>query len=325
MKLNQLGRSGLYVSELALGAMTFGRELDESDARAIVDRFIDAGGNFIDTANVYNGGESEAILGRILDQRRHDVVVATKVRGPMGPGPYESGLSRKHIMDSVDASLKRLQTDYIDLYQCHSWDPTTPIEETMRALSDLVDSGKVRYIGCSNFAGWQLATAIGLSRQYGWAPIVSLQPQYSLLSREVERELIPLAEFAGLAILPWSPLGGGVLSGKYTLDNPALAGTRGETAVDGRFARSWNSRFSEASFEIVGALREVAAGAGKTMTQTALRWLLQKPGVTSPIIGARALAQLDENLGATGWSLSEEQAERLDEASSFALGYPYES
>ena len=249
MKLNQLGRSGLYVSELALGAMTFGRELDESDARAIVDRFIDAGGNFIDTANVYNGGESETILGRILDRRRHDVVVATKVRGLMGPGPYESGLSRKHIMDSVDASLKRLQTDYIDLYQCHSWDPTTPIEETMRALSDLVDSGKVRYIGCSNFAGWQLATAMGLARQNGWAPIISLQPQYSLLSREVERELIPLAEFAGLAVLPWSPLGGGVLSGKYTLDNPALAGTRGETAVDGRFARSWNARFSKASFE----------------------------------------------------------------------------
>jgi aryl-alcohol dehydrogenase-like predicted oxidoreductase len=221
MEYKRLGATGLKVSELCLGCMTFGREADEATASKILDKFIDAGGNFLDTANVYAAGASEEILGRILRERRSSLVVATKVRfnanifigKPVGPN--EIGLSRGHIMAEVERSLKRLQTDYIDLYQVHSWDFETPIEETMRALDDLVRQGKVRYLGCSNFTAWQLMKSLWVSDKHGLARFDCLQPQYSLISREVEREILPLCRSEGVGVIPWSPLGGGFLTGKY--------------------------------------------------------------------------------------------------------------
>ncbi|HEY3097122.1 MAG TPA: aldo/keto reductase, partial [Acidimicrobiia bacterium] len=215
MEYRRLGSTGIRVSELCLGTMTFGKEADEPTSRELVDRFLAAGGNFVDTADVYNDGASEKIVGRALGSRRGNVVLATKVRFPTGPGPDDRGASRRHIRMGIEASLRRLGTEWIDLYQIHCWDASTPIEETVSTLDDLVHEGKIRYAGASNYTAWQLAKSLGLAALRGWQPFVSLQPEYSLITRDIERELLPLCREEGLAVLPWSPLAGGVLTGKY--------------------------------------------------------------------------------------------------------------
>jgi aryl-alcohol dehydrogenase-like predicted oxidoreductase len=321
MEQRRFGTTGIRVSELCLGTMTFGNEADEAMSKAIVDRFLDAGGNFVDTANVYSAGLSEEITGRALGSRRDDVVLATKVRFAMGDGPNDVGLSRRSIRKQVEASLRRLGTEWIDLYQVHCWDPRTPLEETLSTLDDLVHEGKVRYIGASNFAGWHLAKALGISALHDWEPFVSLQPEYSLITRDIERELLPQCKEEGLAVLPWSPLAGGVLSGKYRKDGDFPAGTRGAETEN---PITFTYRLDDRAWNIVDAVGKVAAEVGKTPAQVALNWVVNRPGITAPIIGARNLTQLDDNLGAIGWNLEKAQRDTLAWASAFRLGYPYE-
>jgi aryl-alcohol dehydrogenase-like predicted oxidoreductase len=327
MQYRYMGRTGLKVSELCLGAMTFGRESSEDVSRQMLDRFVEAGGNFIDTANVYSQGISEEILGRWLkDKRRDNFVIATKVRFSMGSGPNDLGLSRKHILSAVEASLRRLNTDYIDLYQVHMWDPGTPLEETLEALDQLVRTGKVRYLGASNYAGYQLQKAVDLSRQWGWEPFSCLQPLYNLLDRSFEWELLPVCEAEGVGVIPWSPLRGGWLSGKYRRGmSEALPNTRIEEAAKQGWSESWRVYANERTWQIIDVLLAIAEEMQKTPAQVALNWLLQKPAVTAPILGARTLAHFEDNLGATDWSLTAGQVGRLDEASSLPLPYPYES
>jgi len=323
-----LGRSGLKVSELCLGAMTFGREHEatEAESREMLERFVAAGGNFIDTANVYSQGVSEEILGRWLEgQQRDSLVVATKVRFPMGDGPNDAGLSRKHILASVEASLRRLKTDYIDLYQVHCWDAFTPLAETLSTLDELVRRGWVRYLGVSNFSGWQLQKATELAKQHDWEAFVSLQPQYNLLCRSTEWELIPVSLNEGLGVIPWSPLRGGWLSGKFRrgMDAPG-EGTRVKRAEERGWSESWSAYNNEHTWRVIDALFEVAHEVDKKPAQVAINWLLQRPGVTAPIIGARTGEQLESNLGAVGWNLTAEQVGKLDRASAVQAPYPYD-
>jgi aryl-alcohol dehydrogenase-like predicted oxidoreductase len=326
MYYRYLGKTGTKVSELCLGAMTFGRESSEDISRQMMDRFADAGGNFIDTADVYTQGVSEEIVGRWLaGKRRDDYVIATKVRFAMGDQPNNLGLSRKHILANVEASLRRLGTDYIDLYQVHCWDPGTPLEETLSTLDQLVRSGKVRYIGASNYSGWQLQKAVDLSRQMGWEPFVCLQPLYNLLDRSLEWELVHVCRNEGLGIIPWSPLRGGWLSGKYHRGMAApVEGTRIESAEKFGWSESWSKYATERTWTVLDALHAVAQETGKSPAQVALNWLLQRPGITAPIIGARAMTHFEDNLGATGWTLSPEQVERLTKAGDADLPYPYD-
>jgi aryl-alcohol dehydrogenase-like predicted oxidoreductase len=322
MRIRKLGRTGLKVSNLCLGAMTFGNDswgCDEATARKIVDRFLDAGGNFIDTADVYSSGVSEEITGRAIADKRQSVVLATKVAGPMGAGPNDLGVSRKHVLDGVDASLRRLGTDYIDLYQVHAYDPTTPLDETLRALDDCVRAGKVRYAGCSNYSAWQLMKANGLARELGTARFDCLQPQYSLVCRHIEREHLPLCQEEGIGVIPWSPLGGGLLTGKYRRGADAPEGSRiaGEPRMQERF-------LSERNLEIAEMLAQVAGSLGRTSGQVALAWVAGQPGVTAPIFGARTLEQLEDNLGAADLVLDDEAGKRLDEVSALELVYPYD-
>lgn len=326
MDYRYLGKTGLKVSELCLGAMTFGRETDEETSHQILDRFIETGANFIDTADVYSRGISEEIVGRWLkDKPRDDLVIATKVRFPMGDGPNEVGISRKHILAGVENSLRRLNTDYIDLYQVHCWDKGTPLEETLSTLDSLVKSGKVRYIGASNFNGWQLQKALDLSRKMGWEPFSCLQPQYNLLCRSTEWEVIPVCQNEGLGVIPWSPLRGGWLSGKFQRGMAAPPkGSRVETAEEKGWGESWSAYNNEHTWTVLDALFAVAEDVDKTPAQVALNWVLQSPGVTTPIIGARTMEQLEDNLKASGWSLNEEQMARLNQASELSLPYPYD-
>ena len=326
MEYRHLGRTGIRVTELCLGAMTFGREADESDSRAILDRYLELGGNFVDTANVYAGGASEEILGRVFAERPHvrdSVVLATKVRLPTGEGVNDAGASRRNIRGSVERSLRRLQTDWIDLYQIHAFDPRTPFEETLSTLDDLVREGKVRYVGASNYAGWQLAKALGLCAHHGWEPFATLQQQYNLLAREIEREQLPLCRHDGVGLLVFSPLAGGILTGKYRAGNEAPSGTRGadatpaSTMVKAHLAAGGRTA-------VVDAVAKVAADLGKTPAQVALSWVLNRDGVTSVILGARTVAQLDDNLGATGWRLDPDHERALDDATDFEVGYPYD-
>ncbi len=327
MRFRYLGRTGLTVSELCLGAMTFGRETTEEDSLRMLDCFVEAGGNFIDTANVYSQGISEEILGRWLaGKRRDDFVIATKVRFPMGAGPNDVGLSRKHILAAVEDSLRRLNTPYIDLYQVHMWDPGTPLEETLSALDRLIQTGKVRYIGASNYAGYQLQKAIDLSRQNGWEAFVCLQPLYNMLDRSFEWELGPVCEAEGVGVIPWSPLRGGWLSGKYHRGMSAPpADTRIEEAGKRGWGESWDLYANDRTWQVIDQLTAVAKEVQKTPAQVALNWLLQKPVVTAPIIGVRSLGHLEDNLGATGWSLTAEQLTSLDLSGNIPLPYPYES
>lgn len=318
MKYNILGKSGLLVSELCLGAMTFGKEVNEADSINMIHRFLDEGGNFIDTADVYVGGESEKIVGKAIKERRSEVVLATKVRMRVGPQPNDFGYSRRRIMEGVDQSLKRLNTDYIDLYQLHVWDNITPIEETIRTLDDLVSSGKVRYIGCSNFLAWQMMKALSYSDFQNMVRFISIQPQYSLINREMDREILPLCKEENVGIIPWAPIGGGFLTGKYN---------RGETPVNGRLSNgvgesSWENRNNDKNFAILDAVQNVATKIDKTPAQVALRWLLQKEEITSPIFGASSLEQYEENMGSIGWELSEEDWNQLNEISKLPSEYP---
>ena len=321
MEYRQLGRTGTRVSELCLGTMTFGNEADESTSRQIVDRFVDAGGNFVDTANVYSQGVSEEITGRAIAGKRDQIVVATKARFAMGGDTNAVGSSRRNLRAACEASLRRLDTEWIDLYQVHMWDRHTPLEETLSTLDDLVREGKVRYIGASNFAGWHLAKALGISALHDWEPFVCLQPEYSLITRDAERELIPLCQSEGLAVIPWSPLGGGILTGKYTKGADFPTGTRGG---DTENPITFTYRLDDRAWNIVDAVKDAAEKTGKSAAQISLNWVLHRRGVTAPIIGARNLTQLDDNLGAVGWRLDAETGKALSWASAFRLGYPYE-
>lgn len=326
MNYRQLGRSGLRVSEFCLGAMTFGRETSEEDSRAILNRFVEAGGNFIDTADVYTKGRSEEILGDWLEtQNRDSLVIATKVRFRTEKGTNGTGLSRKHILASVENSLRRLKTDFIDLYQIHFWDELTPLEETLSTLDALVKAGKVRYLGASNIAGYQLQRAIDLSRANGWEAFSSLQPLYNLLDRSIEWEILPVCKHEGVGVIPWSPLRGGWLSGKYRRGMSAPpTGTRLEDADKFGWSERWEVYATERTWTIIDTLLSVAEELGKTPAQVALNWVLNRPEVTAPIIGIRTLEQLENNLAASGWKIPEELNVRLQQASDQTLPYPYE-
>jgi aryl-alcohol dehydrogenase-like predicted oxidoreductase len=327
MEYRFLGRTGMRVSELCLGAMTFGREASEEDSRRMMNQFVETGGNFIDTADVYSQGVSEEIVGRWMkSQPRDSLVIATKVRFPMGQGVNDLGLSRKHILSGVDNSLRRLQTDYIDLYQVHMWDDGTPLDETLAALDGLVQAGKVRYIGASNYTAWQLQKAVDISKFSRWEAYSCLQPLYNLLDRDIEAEIVPVCLNEGVGIIPWSPLRGGWLSGKYHrgMEKP-VEGTRIDEASQKGWGENWDTYANERTWSVLDALQVVAKEAGKTPAQVALRWLLQKPGVTAPIIGARTLEHLNTNLGAAGWNLTESQMKQLDQVSEMKVGYPVES
>lgn len=324
MEYRTLGASGAVVSTYALGTMTFGNETDEAGSHAQLDRYVEAGGNFVDTADVYTAGVSEEIVGRWLAKTSSDVVLATKGRFPTGDGPNDVGTSRRHLRKALDASLQRLGVDHIDLYQLHAWDPVTPLEETLSFLEDAVRAGKVSYAGLSNFTGWQLQKACDLIAYRGWSPLVTLQPQYNLLVREIEWEIVPAAQENGLGLLPWSPLGGGWLTGKYSFDEEPAGATRlGENpdrGVESWYRRSRNQRVRD----VVDALREIAEARGISMAQVALAWLVDRPALTSVILGARTLEQLDDNLAAADLHLTPEETAKLDEASDpGAADYPY--
>jgi aryl-alcohol dehydrogenase-like predicted oxidoreductase len=325
MEFKPLGRSGLMVSELCLGTMVFGEEsersTDEPTALRMIHQFLDAGGNFVDTADVYSDGRSEMITGKALKGKRDQVVLATKVRFRTGEGPNDIGLSRRHIIDGCEASLRRLGTDYIDLLYAHMWDPLTPIEETLRAFDDLVTAGKVRYLGVSNFKAWQVMKTLAVSDAHNWARFVAAQYQYSLVVRDIDLEFTSLFETEGLGQVPWGPLGGGFLSGKYR---------RGERPTGGRIAstpdhaeEAWERRASERNWRILDAVGEIAEARGKSYAQVALAWLLAQPTVVAPIIGARTPEQLSDNLGAVGWELHADEVSKLNEASAIEEGYPY--
>ncbi|WP_432039793.1 aldo/keto reductase [Streptomyces cucumeris] len=328
MEYRTLGRSGCSVSTLALGTMTFGAESDESCAFAQLDRFVEAGGTLIDTADVYTAGAAEEIIGRWLAARPADirdrVTIATKGRFPMGTGPNDAGLSRSHLDRALNASLRRLGVETVDLYQVHSWDPLTPVEETLRFLDDAVRQGRIHYVGLSNFTGWQLQKAVDVADFRGLTRPVTLQPQYSLLSREIEWEIIPACASEGLGLLPWSPLGGGWLTGKYRRDTRPSGATRlGENPERGTEAYDRRSRVDR-TWDVVHTVRAVAEERDVSMAQVALAWVLARPGVSSVILGARTLEQLEDNLGAAGLHLSEGELARLDEVSDpGAADYPY--
>jgi len=327
MQYRTLGNSGAVVSTYALGTMTFGAESTEETSHAILDHYVAAGGNFIDTADVYSAGVSEEIIGRWLAKRpeaKDQVVVATKGRFPMGTGPNDLGTSRRHLTKSLDDSLRRLGVEQVDLYQMHAWDPVTPLEETLRFLNDAVSSGKIAYYGFSNFLGWQLTKAVHVAKAHGWNAPVTLQPQYSLLVREIESEIVPASLDAGIGLLPWSPLGGGWLSGKYKRDQPPAGATRlGENPTRGMEA--WQARNDDdRTWQVIGAVEKIAADHGVTASQVALAWLAERPAVTSVILGARTTEQLADNLAAADLELTPEETERLTEASRPRVGvYPY--
>ena len=321
MKFKKLGDTGVFVSQICLGAMTFGSKwaaigaLQQREADSLVHRSLDRGVNFFDTADVYSVGDSEEILGKSLAAKRQDVVIATKVRGRMGPGANDVGLSRLHIIQAAEASLKRLGTDYIDLYQIHRSDPETDIEETLIALTDLVRSGKVRYIGCSNLPAWELMRSLGVSEHKGLETFKATQSYYSLVGRELERETIPLLDDQGLGLLVWSPLAGGFLSGKFTRDGGTDAGARRATF---KFPPVDESQ----GFDIIDAMRPIAEAHEVSVAQIALAWLLHKEAVTSVIIGAKRIEQLEDNLAAINVTLTPEEIQRLDDVSTFRVEYP---
>jgi 1-deoxyxylulose-5-phosphate synthase len=324
MKYRYLGRSGLLVSRLCLGTMTFGNKdwgCDQAGANAIVKRFIDGGGNFIDTADMYSGGESEVMLGVALrDFSRDDLVIATKCWFPTNAAPTSRGLSRKHIVEACEKSLKRLGLDYVDLYQFHGPDPYTPIEESLRAADDLISAGKIRYLGCSNFYGWQIARANGIAALKNYEPLVSAQHLYNLLRRDIEREVLPACAAEGLAMICWSPLAAGMLSGKYRgQDKPDLTSRIGIQAAI-TLPRYW---FDDA-LKMIDATVEAAVKLGKTPSQVALSWLFGDPRVTAAIIGARSEQQVAENLEAGDYDLPAEIRDELTAAMPLKLGYPYE-
>ena len=323
MRYRLFGRTGLYVSELCFGAMTFGGKgfweaigkTAQQEADRLVGLALDGGINFFDTADVYSEGESEKILGKALGQRRQDVVLATKVRGRTGPGANQLGLSRRHIHESIDNSLKRLGTDYVDLYQIHGYDPLVPLDETLRALEDIVRSGKVRYLGCSNLAAWQLAKANGLAAQHGWERFQSLQAYYTIAGRDLERELVPLLADQQMGLMVWSPLAGGLLSGKFSKDGKGPDGTR-------RASFDFPPVDKDRAFACVDAMRKVGDAHKVSVARVALAWLLTKPVVSAIIIGAKNEEQLKDNLAVTELVLSPGEIAELDKVSALPPEYP---
>jgi aryl-alcohol dehydrogenase (NADP+) len=318
MRHVRLGRTGLTVSRLCLGTMTFGLKCDEATSRAILDRAAAGGITFLDAADVYpvgggfqTAGRTEEIVGRWLEGRRHEFIVATKCGGAMSERPWDRGTSRKHVLDAIDASLRRLRTDYVDLYQLHHPDPETPIDESLRALDDVVRAGKARYVGCSNFPAYQLARALGRSELLGVGRFDTVQPRYNLLFRQIERDLLPLCREEALAVIPYNPLAGGLLSGKHRRETGPTPGTRftlGNAA--GRYQdRYWHER----EFATVEALRPLAAEAGLSPTQLALAWTLAEPAITAPIVGASRPEQLDDAIAAVEKPLDAALKARLDE------------
>ena len=327
MEYRTLGNSGTVVSAHALGTMTFGAEADEPTSHLILDAFLAAGGTFIDTADVYSSGISEEIIGSWLAAHPTDceqVVIATKARFPMGTGPNDLGLTRRHLGRALDASLGRLGVEQIDLYQMHAWDALTPIEETLGFLNDAVVQGKIAYYGFSNYLGWQLTKAVHVAKAHGWAAPVTLQPQYSLLVRDIEHEVVPAALDANIGLLPWSPLGGGWLSGKYVRDQAPTGATRlGENPERGMEA--WKQRNArEQTWTIIETVTSIADAHGASSSQVALSWLGAQPAVTSVILGARTVVQLADNLGAVDLQLSSDELASLTAASApRADDYPY--
>jgi aryl-alcohol dehydrogenase-like predicted oxidoreductase len=327
VELRSLGTSGLIVSSYSLGTMTFGNEADEPDSHAILDAFVEAGGTLLDTADVYSAGVSEEIVGRWLADRgtRQDVVLATKARFPVGPtdDPNRQGLSGGYLRRAIDASLTRLGVEHVDLYQVHAWDPLVPVEEWLGALDELVRSGKVGYLGVSNVRGYQLQRIADVVRAEGLAPVVALQPQYNLLAREIEWELVPCCEDEGIGLLPWSPLGGGWLTGKYERDRRPEGATRLGEDPD-RGVEAYDKRATERTWAILDVVREIAGSHEATMSQVALAWVTAQPAVSSTILGVRTLEQLHDNLGAVDLELTEDDLARLDEVSAPPTPeYPY--
>jgi aryl-alcohol dehydrogenase (NADP+) len=322
-----LGRSGTVVFEQALGTMTFGAEADETTSHSIIDAYVATGGNFIDTADVYSAGRSEEIIGRWLAAHPADadqIVIATKGRFPMGSGPNDLGTSRRHLRRALDDSLGRLGVEHIDLYQLHAWDAITPLDETLRFLDDAITQGKIGSYGFSNFTGWQLTKATSLAERHGWNRPVTLQPQYSLLVRGIEHEIVPAALDAGIGLLPWSPLGGGWLSGKYRRDVPPTGSTRlGENPERGMEA--WKQRNANPrTWEIIDAVTSIADAHSVSASQVALAWLAAQPAVTSVILGARSIEQLRDNMGAVDLALDAAELARLTDVSAPQTeDYPY--
>jgi len=327
MEYRQLGGSGLRVPVLSFGTATFGGGNDffkawgntqAAEARQMIQRCLDAGVNLFDTANTYSTGMAEEILGQALKGLSGEILVSTKATFPMGKGPNDFGSSRWHLLRSCEESLKRLDLDHIDIYHMHGFDANTPVEETLRALDDLVRSGKVRYIACSNFSGWHLMKSLSVSERYGWSRYIAHQAYYSLLNREFEWELMPLGIDQKVGTIVWSPLSGGQLSGKIRRGQPLPEGSRYD-----QLGSHGPAADPERLYRIVDALDEVAAETGKSVAQVALNWLLQRPTVSNIIIGARNEEQLKQNLGAVGWSLSPDQVKKLDAASKVPPIYPY--
>ncbi|HLL64987.1 MAG TPA: aldo/keto reductase [Micromonosporaceae bacterium] len=325
MRERFLGASGVKVSEVCLGAGMFGDRTDEATGVQILDRFADAGGTLVDTADVYTGGQSEEIIGRWLRGRvREDVVLATKVR--WGSGGNREGLSRKHILAAAEASLRRLGTDHIDLYQIHGWDDGAPLTETLWTLDTLVRAGKVRYVGVSNYCGWQLQKAVDLCQAHGWQPPVLVQMLYNLLDREAEWELLPVCRNEGLGVLTWSSLRAGWLAGGYRRGMAAPAPeSRVRLAAHEGWPEQWDNYATEHTWRVLDEVHAIAAETGRTAAQVSLRWLLQRPGITAPVVGPRTVEQLTDCLGALGWSLTTDQVDRLTAASDRnRLPYPYD-
>lgn len=321
MLQHQLGSVGPTVSELGLGTMTFGAETDEVAAHAMLDRFVGAGGTFVDTADVYAGGTSEEIVGSWLSKRggTDGVVIATKARFSTSEHPADSGAGRAHLRRALEASLRRLGIETIDLYQLHAWDPATPIEETMETFDEFVRSGRVKAVGVSNFLGWQLERAVLAAEQRGWAPLVSLQPQYNLLSRDIELDALPVCLQRDLGVLPWSPLAGGWLTGKYRADQRPSGATRlGEDPQRG--VEAYDLRNTDRTWRILAAVEELAKARGVSMGQVALNWVRQRPGVCSVLLGCRTISQLEDNLASAEWQLTADEMASLTEIS--APGIP---
>ena len=321
METRSLGATELGVSVFGLGTMTFGAESDESTSHSILDHYYEEGGRFVDTADVYSTGASEEIVGRWLLSRstRDQIVLTTKARFPMGRGPDMSGAGRDYLPHALDASLRRLQTDHLDLYQMHAWDPEVPIEETVGVLGDLIEDGKVRYIGVSNYTGWQVERTANAARVLGIGPIASLQPQYNLLARDIELEILPAAIENGLGILPWSPLGGGWLTGKYSpTERPTGATRLGEDP--GRGVEAYDRRNSDRTWQILEEVRKIATSREATMSQVALNWVRNRPSVCSVLLGVRTVEQLADNLAALDWNLGPDEMDELTEVS--APGIP---
>jgi aryl-alcohol dehydrogenase-like predicted oxidoreductase len=329
MKYHPLGRSGLIVSELCLGTMIFGekssRSTDPETAAKLISYYLEQGGNHIDTANTYADGRSEEIVGKALQGKREDVVLATKLRFPIGKSVNDVGLSRSYLIKGVEISLNRLKTDHIDLLYAHLWDPITPLDETLRALDDLVKSGKVRYLGVSNFKAWQFMKSLAISDTNRWTRFIAAQYQYSLVCRDIEREFVDLCLREGLGLVPWGPLGGGFLSGKYHKEH------RPQNAEEGRLAtqpdtdeEAWIRRNTPHNWDVLTAVEQIAENhPGSSIPQISLAWLLRKPGVVSVVLGARTVDQLRDNMSAAEIILSQKEIQQLDEVSAIDPGYPY--